>query len=152
MEPRDAALPFHQPEDLPQALRWRSDSGSPKVERVLTWLVISLGECGCCRDAIVASAQRGGHDADYDADADADVGRHDAFADVHSGGVDGHFRAGRASGAVTFDTNICAHDDADSPNAAAAVVVDRMLPVAFLMSFVGFFYAFMGFIVYRDEP
>ncbi|CAM9865839.1 unnamed protein product, partial [Hapterophycus canaliculatus] len=31
-------------------------------------------------------------------------------------------------------------------------VLPRMLPVAFLMSFVGFFYAFMGYIVYRDEP
>ncbi|CAM9815125.1 unnamed protein product [Scytosiphon promiscuus] len=31
-------------------------------------------------------------------------------------------------------------------------VLPRMLPVAFLMSFVGFFYAFLGYIVYRNEP
>ncbi|CAN0096267.1 unnamed protein product [Pylaiella littoralis] len=31
-------------------------------------------------------------------------------------------------------------------------VLPRMLPVAFLMSFVVFFYAFLGYIVYRHEP
>lgn len=36
--------------------------------------------------------------------------------------------------------------------AAATVVIDRMLPVAFLMSFVMFFYAFIGYILYRDAP
>lgn len=35
---------------------------------------------------------------------------------------------------------------------AAATSVHRMLPVAFLMSFVVFFYGFLGYIVYRDEP
>lgn len=47
---------------------------------------------------------------------------------------------------------LLAGDSGDGLAGSTAITVHRMLPVAFLMSFVVFFYGFLGYIVYRDEP
>lgn len=104
-----------------------------RVRLVLTWLLIS--------QAMWARSRRGRRsaggrrvDVDGDGDGPADVGA----------------SARDDRGIVGCHADVQGHDDILSA-AGGAAVVDRMLPVAFLMSFVGFFYAFMGYIIYRRE-